>query len=57
MEESYHGVISELRDEGRREGRREGQKEMILQLLKNFSLEEVAGLLHMNPSEISIIIE
>jgi predicted transposase YdaD len=61
MVESYHGVISEIRNEGRaegwNEGRRQGQKEMILQLLKNFSLEEVAGLLNMELSDISKIIE
>ena len=39
------------------EGRRQGQKEMILQLLKNFSLEEVACLLDMKPSDISKIID
>ena len=39
------------------EGRRQGQKEMILQLLKNFSLEEVACLLDMKPLDISKIID
>ena len=44
MAESYQGIISEIRNEGR--------KCIITRLLKKLSVDEVAELLEMKPSEI-----
>ena len=52
MAESYQGIISEIRNEGRKEGRNEGRKCIITRLLKKLSVEEVAEILEMKPSEI-----
>lgn len=61
MAESYQGIISEIRNEGRNEGINEGmingEKNIILRLLKNHSLEEVAELLEMKSSEILNILK
>ena len=60
MAESYHGVISEIRNdginEGRNQGRDEGKKSIITRLLKKHSVDEVAELLEMKSSEILSII-
>ena len=60
MAEAYQGVISEIRNEarnegineGRNQGRNEGRKCIITRLLKKLSVEEVAEILEMKPSEI-----
>lgn len=56
MAESYQGVISEIRNEARNdginEGRNEGRKCIITRLLKKLSVDEVAEILEMKPSEI-----
>jgi hypothetical protein len=44
MAESYQGIISEIRNEGR--------KCIITRLLKKLSVDEVAEILEMKPSEI-----
>ena len=52
MAEAYQGVISEIRNEGRKEGINEGRKCIITRLLKKLSVDEVAEILEMKPSEI-----
>ena len=56
MAEAYPGVISEIRNEARNdginEGRNEGRKCIITRLLKKLSVDEVAEILEMKPSEI-----
>ena len=60
MAEAYHGVISEIRNDGINQGRNdginqgrnEGRKCIITRLLKKLSVEEVAEILEMKPSEI-----
>ncbi len=56
MAESYQGVISEIRNEARNDGINdginEGRKCIITRLLKKLSVEEVAEILEMKPSEI-----
>ena len=52
MAEAYQGVISEIRNEARNEGRNEGRKCIITRLLKKLSVDEVAEILEMKPSEI-----
>jgi len=56
MAESYQGIISEIRNEGRKEGRNEGRKCIITRLLKKLSVDEVAELLEMKPSEIEYML-
>ena len=60
MAEAYQGVISEIRNEARNEGinegRNEGRRSIISRLLKNHSVEEIAELLEMKPSEIEDIL-
>jgi hypothetical protein len=64
MAESYQGVISEIRNEarndglneGRNEGRNEGKKSIITRLLKKLSVDEVAEILEMKPSEIEYML-
>ena len=48
MEKPYRGVLFEIRNEGRIDG----EKSMIIRLLKNHSLNEVAELLEMDSSEV-----
>lgn len=48
MAEAYQGVISEIRNEGRNEGR----MCIMTRLLKKLSVDEVAEILEMKPSEI-----
>ena len=56
MAEAYPGVISEIRNEARNdginEGRNEGRKCIITRLLKKLSVDDVAEILEMKPSEI-----
>ena len=52
MAEAYHGVISEIRNDGINQGRNEGRKCIITRLLKKLSVDEVAEILEMKPSEI-----
>ena len=56
MAEAYQGVISEIRNEARNdginEGRNEGRKCIITRLLKKLSVDDVAEILEMKPSEI-----
>ena len=52
MAEAYQGVISEIKNEARNEGRNEGKKSIISRLLKKLSVDEVAEILDMKPSEI-----
>ena len=56
MAEAYPGVISGIRNEARNdginEGRNEGRKCIITRLLKKLSVDEVAEILDMKPSEI-----
>ena len=60
MAEAYPGVISEIRNEARNdginEGRNEGRKCIITRLLKKLSVDEVAEILEMKPSEIEDIL-
>jgi len=60
MAEAYQGVISEIkneaRNEGRIEGRNEGKKSIISRLLKKYSVDEVAEILEMKPSEIEYML-
>ena len=57
MAEAYQGVITEIRNEARNEGRNEGRKCIITRLLKKLSVDEVAELLEMKPSEIEDILK
>ena len=52
MAEAYQGVITEIRNEARNEGRNEEKKSIISRLLKKYSVDEVAEILEMKPSEI-----
>lgn len=52
MAESYQGVISEIKNEGRFDA----EKSIIIRLLKKHSLEDVASLLERNSSEILSIL-
>ena len=52
MAEAYQGVISEIRNDGINQGRNEGRKCIITRLLKKLSVDEVAEILEMKPSEI-----
>ena len=56
MAEAYQGVIAEIRNEARNDGLNEGRNEVrkciITRLLKKLSVDEVAELLEMKPSEI-----
>ena len=52
MAESYQGVISEIKNEGRFVA----EKSIIIRLLKKHSLEDVASLLERNSSEILSIL-
>ena len=56
MAEAYQGVIAEIRNEARNDGLNEGRNEVrkciITRLLKKLSVEEVAEILEMKPSEI-----
>ena len=51
MAEAYQGVISEIRNDGINQGRNEGRKCIITRLLKKLSVDEVAEILEMKPSE------
>ena len=48
MAEAYQGVIAEIRNEARNEEK----KSIISRLLKKYSVDEVAEILEMKPSEI-----
>ena len=52
MAEKYKGIISEIRDEAIYEEK----KSIITRLLKKLSVDEVAELLEMKPSEIEDIL-
>jgi hypothetical protein len=60
MAETYQGVIAQIRNEGfnagRDEGFNDGERSIILRLLENNTLTEVANILHMKTSEILDII-
>ena len=60
MAEAYQGVIAEIRNEARNDGLNEGRNEVrkciITRLLKKLSVDEVAELLEMKPSEIEDIL-
>ena len=53
MVESYNGLISQIRNEGRNNGK----KEVINDLLKNFPIDVVAVLLSKKKSEIEEILK
>ena len=56
MAEAYQGVISEIRNDGINQGRNEGRKCIISRLLKKYSVDEVAEILEMKPSEIEYML-
>jgi hypothetical protein len=56
MGESYQGVISEIRNEGRKDGRLDAERDFIKELLQTFTLEEISKFLHREKSEIEKIL-
>ena len=61
MVETYEGLISQIRNEGktkwRNEGRNDGKKEVINDLLKSLPIDVVAVLLSKEKSEIEEILK
>ena len=53
MAEAYKGLIAEIKAEVWAEGWDESQRNIIMRMLDDYSLEEVAEFLIMTPSEIS----
>ena len=53
MAEAYRGLIAEIRDDGKNKWINEGERNIIMRMLNDYSLEEVAKFLSMTPSEIS----
>ena len=56
MVETYEGLISQIKNEGRNEGIIEGKQEVINDLLENFPIDVVAVLLSKKKSEIEEIL-
>ena len=56
MVETYNGLISQIRNEGRNDGIIEGKREVINDLLENFPIDVVAVLLSKKKSEIEEIL-
>jgi len=57
MVETYEGLISQIKNEGRNEGIIEGKQEVINDLLENFPIDVVAVLLSKKKSEIEEILQ
>jgi hypothetical protein len=57
MVETYNGLISQIRNEGRNDGIIEGKREVINDLLKSLPIDVVAVLLSKKKSEIEEILK
>ena len=61
MAQHFEGVIAQVENRGKvkwmNEGRMEARKELIMELLKSLSIDEVCSLLHRDRTEIERILE
>ena len=57
MAQHFEGVIAQIKNEGKVEWMNEARKELIMELLKSLSIDEVCSLLHRDRTEIERILE
>ena len=57
MAQHFEGVIAQVENRGKVKWMNEARKELIMELLKSLSIDEVCSLLHRDRTEIERILE
>ena len=57
MEAKVEGVIASLKQQGFNQGIDQGERNIIVELLKNFSVDEISSMIGKEPAEIYQILD